>query len=63
MMTEFLVADDSALPAEGFDADDLDDDQDGSGTVTLCFTVNELVVILPVLEKAVDQIVAKVGRG
>lgn len=63
MMTEFLVADDSALPAEDFDADDLDDDQDGSGTVTLCFTVNELVAILPVLEKAVDQIVAKVGRG
>ena len=63
MMTEFLVADDSALPAEDFDADDLDDDQDGGDTVTLCFTVDELVAILPVLEKAVDQIVAKVGRG
>ena len=63
MMTEFLVADDSDLPAEDFDADDLDDDQDGGDTVTLCFTVDELVAILPVLEKAVDQIVAKVGRG
>ena len=63
MMTEFLVADDSALPAEDFDAGEPGDDQDGGDTVTLCFTVDELVAILPVLEKAVDQIVAKVGRG
>ena len=63
MMTEFLVADDSALPAEDFDAGDLDDNQDGSETVQLTFTVAELSALLPVLEKAVDQIVAKVGRG
>lgn len=63
MMTEFLVADDSALPAEDFDAGDLDDGQDGSETVQLTFTVAELSALLPVLEKAVDQIVAKVGRG
>ena len=63
MMTEFLVADDSALPAEDFDADDLGGDQDGSEAVQLTFTVEELSALLPVLEKAVDQIVAKVGRG
>ncbi len=63
MMTEFLVADDSDLPAEDFDAGEPGDYQDGGDTVTLCFTVDELVAILPVLEKAVDQIVAKVGRG
>ena len=57
------MADDSALPAEDFDAGDLDDGQDGSETVQLTFTVAELSALLPVLEKAVDQIVAMVGRG
>ena len=62
MMAEFLVADDSALPDEDFGAGDLDD-QDGSETVQLTFTVAELSAALPFLDKMVDQIVAKVGRG
>lgn len=62
MMTEFLVADASAIPSEDFGPGDLDD-QDGSERVALYFTVEELSQLLPVLESAVDQIVAKVGRG
>ena len=62
MMTEFLVADDSALPDEDFGTGDLDD-QDGSEKVALYFTVEELSAALPFLEKMVDAIVAKVGRG
>ena len=62
MMAEFLVADDSALPDEDFGAGDLDD-QDGSETVQLTFTVAELSAALPFLDKMVDAIVAKVGRG
>ena len=62
MKTEFLAADDSTVPAEDFDAGDLDE-PDGSERVALYFTADELVQLLPILEKAVDQIVAAVGRG
>ncbi len=62
MKTEFLVADDSALPDEDFNAGDLDG-QDGSEKVALYFTVEELSAALPFLEKMVDAIVATVGRG
>ena len=63
MMTEFLAADDSALPAETFDAGGLDGGLADSETVQLTFTAAELSALLPVLERAVDQIVEKVGRG
>lgn len=62
MMTKYLVADDSALPPEDFDQGDLDD-PDGGERIALYFTAEELGTVLPVLEKAVNQIVAKVGRG
>ncbi len=62
MMTEFLEADDSGLPDEDFGTGDLDD-QDGSEKVALYFTVDELSAALPFLDKMVDQIAAKVGRG
>lgn len=62
MKTEFLVADDSAVPDEDFGPGDVDD-QGGSGKIGLYFTAEELGQLLPVLESAVDQIVAKVGRG
>ena len=68
MMTEFLeiIADDSRLPAEDpddFTRDDQADDQDGTVSIALRFTADELSRILPVLEKAVDQIIETVGRG
>ena len=62
MMTDFLSADDSALPPEDFDQGDLDG-PDGGERIALYFTADELAAVLPVLENAVDQIVAKVGRG
>ena len=58
MMTEFLVADESAIPDEP-----AEDEQDGSEKVTLTFTVAELSAALPFLDGLVDAIVAKVGRG
>ena len=66
IMSKFLVADDSDIPAE-----DLDDftqvdaagDQNGSDQVTLTFTVDELSFMLPILQKMTDQIITKVGRG
>lgn len=61
MMSQFLEEEDGAQ--DDFNAGDLDDDQNGSETVTLTFTVEELSMLLPVLESMVDQIVAKVGRG
>ena len=65
MMSEFLIADDSQIPAE--DPDDFvpgdADDQDGSARVALYFTVEELAQLLPVLQKAEEQIIEKVGRG
>lgn len=73
MMAKFLIADDSAIPAEDpddfvagdacGDDDACDLDQDGSEKVALYFTVEELAALLPILEKAVEQIVDKVGRG
>ena len=68
MMSEFLVGDDGAIPAEDpedfvpADTDD-GDDQDGSERVPLYFTVEELAAMLPILEKATEQILEKVGRG
>lgn len=62
MMTDFLSADDSAAPPEDFDQGDLDG-PDGGERIALYFTADELAAVLPVLENAVDQIVAKVGRG
>lgn len=58
MMTKFLVADDSQIPDEPDPGG-----QAGSDQVALYFTVEELAQLLPVLEKAVEQIVNKVGRG
>lgn len=66
IMSEFLVADDSAIPAEDpgdFTPIDAADDQQGSDQVTLTFTVDELAFMLPVLQKMTDQIITKVGRG
>ena len=62
MMTEFLETDDSGLPDEDFDTGDLDD-QDSGEKVALYFTTDELSAALPFLDKMVDQIAAKVGRG
>jgi len=63
MMTEFLEADEGGIPAEDdFDTGDLDD-QNGGETITLTFTVAELAAAMPFLDHAVEQIVAKVGRG
>ena len=65
MMTEYLITDDSEIPAENpedFTAEDADD-QDGSDQVALYFTVEELAALLPILEKMTDQIIKKVGRG
>ena len=61
-MSKFLVTDDSDIPSEDFGPGDLAD-QDGGGKVALYFTAEELGQLLPVLESAVDQIMAKVGRG
>lgn len=58
MKTEFLVADDSQIPDEPDPGG-----QSGSDQVALYFTVDELAQLLPVLEKTVEQIVNKVGRG
>ena len=62
MMTEFLETDDSGLPDEDFDTGDLDD-QDSGEKVALYFTTDELSAARPFLDKMVDQIAAKVGRG
>lgn len=61
MKSEFLSADDSALPPEDFDQGDLDE-PDGQ-RYALYFTADELRAVLPVLENTVEQIVEKVGRG
>ena len=62
IMSKFLATDDSDIPSEDFGPGDLAD-QDGGGKVALYFTAEELGQLLPVLESAVDQIMAKVGRG
>lgn len=56
MMTQFLSSDDD------FSQGDLQYNEGGS-TVQLTFSAEELSRILPILEKAVDQIVKTVGRG
>ena len=61
MKSEFLSADDSALPPEDFSQGDLDE-PDGQ-RYALYFTADELRAVLPVLENTVEQIVEKVGRG
>ena len=60
---EFVVVDDeqpadeSGIPDEDFDADD------GSEKITITLTATEAANALPVLDKLVDIIVRKVGRG
>ena len=65
MMSEFLVTDDSGIPAE--DPDDFGpgdaDEPDSGERIALYFTAEELAVLLPVLQKAEEQIIEKVGRG
>lgn len=64
MMSQYLVADDSGIPAE--DPDDfepVDGDHDGGERVALYFAVEELAAALPILEKATSQILETVGRG
>ncbi len=67
MMSQFLAADDSAIPAEDPDdfepADAADSQESGGGKVSLTFTVEELAFMLPILEKMTSQIITKVGRG
>ena len=66
VMSKFLVADDSAIPAEDpddFTPVDAADGQQGSDQVTLTFTVDELAAMLPILQKMSEQIITKVGRG
>lgn len=64
MMTEFLVADDSAPPDEDFGQDDLGDEPaEGEDRITLTFTMEELVAVLPFLDSVTEKIAAKVGRG
>jgi hypothetical protein len=68
MMSEFLIADDSGLPAEDpddFTADDGadPDEESGMSRIALYFTAEELAQLLPVLENACEQIIQKVGRG
>ena len=68
MMSKFIFADDSQIPDEDPDdftpADGDDpDDQDGGEKIALYFTAEELAYLLPILESACDQIIAKVGRG
>lgn len=53
MMTKFLDEDPDPAP----------DPVEGTDMVTLTFTVDELTMVLPVLERAVEKIVEKVGRG
>jgi len=63
IMSEFLIADDSGIPAE--DPDDFEpaDGRDDDERIALYFTAEELAQLLPVLESACEQILQKVGRG
>ena len=67
MMNKFIFADDSQIPDEDPDdfvpADGDPDDQDGGEKIALYFTAEELAYMLPILESACEQIIAKVGRG
>ena len=63
MMSRFLIADDSGIPAEDPDDFTEDDGQDGGEKIALYFTAEELAQLLPVLESACEQILQKVGRG
>ena len=63
MMTEYLEADESGIPAEDDFGPGDAGDQDGGETITLTFTVAELAAAMPFLDHAVEQIVAKAGRG
>lgn len=66
VMSKFLIADDSVIPAEDpddFTPVDAADGQQGSDQVTLTFTVDELAAMLPILQKMSEQIITKVGRG
>lgn len=66
--SEFLIADDSGLPAEDPDdftpADGADPNAEpGDEKIPLYFTREELAYMLPILESASEQILQKVGRG
>ena len=61
IMSEFLVADDSGIPAE--DPDDFTAADGANERIALYFTAEELAQLLPVLESACEQILQKVGRG
>lgn len=65
MMSEFVSVDDryddGDIPDEPFEPGEDPDNE--SVTITLSLTVEEAVEVLPVLEKLVDAIVSKVGRG
>ena len=66
--SEFLVADDTGLPAEDPDdftpADGADPNAESGGDkIPLYFTREELAYMLPILESACEQILQKVGRG
>ena len=65
IMSEFLVSDDSGIPAEDpndFTSADAQD-EDGGEKIALYFTADELAQLFPILESACDQILQKVGRG
>lgn len=59
MMTEFLVTDESAVPAD--DEGQPPDNPDGK--IALLFHPDELRGILPILENMTEQIVNTIGRG
>ena len=65
MMSKFLIADDTQLPAENPDDYETADavEQDGSARITLTFSAAELSAAFPVLMKLSQQITEKVGRG
>ena len=58
MMTQFLEIEDD------FGSGDMDDEPvEGEDLITLTFTMEELVAVLPFLESVTEKIAAKVGRG
>lgn len=62
MMTEFLAADESAVPDEDFGSGDLDG-PDPAETVSLRFTVAELNAMRPYIQQLLDAILDAIGRG
>ena len=65
MMSKFLIADEGGIPSEP-DMDPGDGDglpQTGNENVTLTLTADEAYFLLPVLQKAAEQIEKQIGRG